>query len=141
MPAANSKLTSSPTSNERSRASLVDEFGELDRQLALLEPRYKALSEEINGWFENAPAAEPATIDGAQYRLALSPKRLSRHVTKLTVLFRKLGVRRFLQSCTFPVGECEKLLGEDGAAAFIEGGRTGKRTITAMPLAQPEKAA
>jgi len=126
-----------PPIEPKSRALLIDEFGELYRQISLLAPRHAALKKEINGWFETSPAAEPVTVEGTLYRLSLTPKRLSRCIRSMPKLFKLLGVRRFLQFADFPIGEAEKFIAKDRFDEYVQSERSGARSITATPLSTP----
>lgn len=124
------------TSNSPTREQLVDEFGELDRQIAALKPkldRYESLKKEIRGWYQDHAADQPAIASGAVYEIQVSARGRERSLSlkaKLTV-FAKLKKARFVELASITLTAIERApeLGEEFLAKICEWKQTGARTL------------
>jgi hypothetical protein len=136
---------SSPQVAAPTRAAKIDEFGELDRQLSLLEPRYKVLAAEIRSWSTDQPAAEAVSFTGKSYTVQLTAcaKKRSIFDTFKALQFLKRAVKEageeLHQVVTIPFGVLDKYVPEALHAQCVSEERTGARLITAVPLAPPAK--
>ncbi|GAC1699960.1 MAG: hypothetical protein NVS9B4_00430 [Candidatus Acidiferrum sp.] len=124
--------------------ALIDEFGELDRQVAAFRPtldRRLALAAEIQNWFVDLGPEEAATLEGRLYTLQVSACAHQRKIVSMKKLFRRIGQSLFLNWCTFPLTAIDRLLtGADTSDLVIEA-RTGNRTIKAVARAAPKQRA
>ncbi len=78
------------------REQLIDEFGELDRQIREVAPkvaRHKALTEQIRSWFTDHPADQPAEADGQLYRIQVKPRSKKRffNLKAKAAIWKRLG--------------------------------------------------
>jgi hypothetical protein len=121
---------------DREQRKMVDEFGELDRRMQLLSPdaaRYDGLKRAIKSWFDRVPADVDGIVEGEVYRLHLSARERERRVRSMRDLVEVIGLDKFLELCSVPIGALEDLLGKTRAAALVTEARTGSRRIKAVP--------
>jgi transposase len=121
---------------DRQQRRMADEFGELDRRMQLLAPdvaRFESLKRAIKSWFDRMPADAEGTIEGNFYRLHLSARERERRVSSMRALVDVIGLEKFLELASVPIGALEDLLGKTRAAALIVDKRTGSRRIKAVP--------
>jgi hypothetical protein len=121
---------------DREQRKMVDEYGELDRRMQLLNPdvvRYDALKRAIKSWFDRVPADADAIVEGEVYRLHLSARERERRVRSMRALVDVIGLDKFLEMASVPIGALEDLLGKTRAAALVTEARTGSRRIKAVP--------
>jgi hypothetical protein len=123
---------------KQEQALLIDEYGELDRQIAAfasVPKRHKVLKDIIAGWFDASPEEEHEA-HGRLYTVRISAR--AREHTFLVDpknwrksgmfrLYRFLGMERFFSTCKFPVSEVKALTPDP--VAFLEETRTGTRTV------------
>jgi hypothetical protein len=121
---------------DKTKAKMVDEYGELDRRMQLWAPevaRYDTLKRAIKSWFDHVPADADGIVEGAVYRLHLSPRERERRVRSMRDLIAVIGLEKFLELASVPIGAIEDNLGKTRAAALITEARTGSRRIKAVP--------
>ena len=121
---------------DRMQRKMVDEYGELDRRMQMLSPdaaRYDVLKRAIKSWFDTAPPDADAIVEGTVYRLHLSARERERRVRSMRELVGVIGLDKFLEICSVPIGALEDLLGKTRAAALVTEARTGSRRIKAVP--------
>jgi hypothetical protein len=120
-----------PTENEK----LVDEYGELVRELALFRPkadRAAHLGRVIASWFEQAPAERSFIADGVMYEVQVSAKQNQRNVIDIAELYARCGKNLFLQIANPKLGNVEKY-----APELLVEERTGpRRTVPVLKLKQ-----
>jgi hypothetical protein len=120
----------------RQEQKLVDEYGELDRRMQLLSPdcaRYDVLKRAIKSWFDGMPADADGIVEGRVYRLHLSARERERRVRSMRDLIGVIGLDKFLELASVPIGALEDLLGKTRAAKLVIEARTGSRRIKAVP--------
>ncbi len=67
------------------RLAIVDEFGELERQIAEFKPkteRHKALKEQILSWYADLDGAATAQAEGRRYSVQIGTRQNQRTITK-----------------------------------------------------------
>jgi len=121
---------------------LIDELGALKVKLAptlaAIKPdvdRVKFLEAKIG---EMAPAGEQV-VNGQVYGASVSQNANERTITSMPRLFRTLGQREFLASCSFPLKHfdaCVKsgLITETEKAVLLNEEHTGTRKVTTFLL-------
>lgn len=120
------------------RAAIIDEYGELSRQLAELDPiksRHELLRKVIQGWFDAVPADEPAVMQGRRFTLQVSPKENSTKLKSIRAVFREMGENKFLDHCSITLKAVKDVLGEERFKNFATTDRTGYRTLKAVAKA------
>jgi hypothetical protein len=121
---------------DRQQRKMVDEYGELDRKMQMQAPdcaRYDVLKRAIKSWFDGAPADADGIVEGRVYRLHLSARERERRVRSMRDLVGVIGLDKFLELCSVPIGALEDLLGKTRAAGLVAEARTGSRRIKAVP--------
>jgi hypothetical protein len=121
---------------DRRQRQMVDEFGELDRRMQLLSPdcaRYDVLKRAIKSWFDGMPPDADGIVEGRVYRLHLSARERERRVRSMRDLIGVIGLDKFLELASVPIGALEDLLGKTRAAKLVIEARTGSRRIKAVP--------
>jgi hypothetical protein len=104
--------------------------------MQLLAPdvaRFESLKRAIKSWFDRLPADAEGTIEGNLYRLHLSARERERRVSSMRALVDVIGLEKFLELASVPIGALEDLLGKTRAAALIVEARSGSRRIKAVP--------
>jgi hypothetical protein len=115
-----------------SNADLIDEFGELDRQVQQFKPqaeRHEFLKKLIRSWFDDEPAAQTAIATGNVYEIQLTAKLKERTWTDIFKLYRALGREKFLSVCEVALGKAEELLGKPKVATLVSEALTGSRRL------------
>ncbi len=121
---------------DRIQRAMVDEYGELDRRLQMQAPdvaRHAVLKAAIKSWFDGAPADADGIVEGRVYRLHLSARERERRVRSMRDLVAVIGLEKFLELASVPIGVLEDLLGKTRAAGLVIEARTGSRRIKAVP--------
>jgi|ERR1041384_5796580 hypothetical protein len=118
-------------------ASEIDEYGELDRQLALLTPRHKALKARFQAHFESHPADQPAVVHGSIYTLQLSARSKERtivhQVKAWNILRKKIGLSALIALVKIPLTTAiDQHTTEAEQKTFLIEERSGSRTIKAV---------
>jgi hypothetical protein len=123
------------------RAKLIDEYGELCRQLDEIKPvilRHKELGSMLQSWYVDAPADQPATAQGRLYTLQISPRDNQTTITDIRKVYRVLGVSRFLELCSITLKAVKENVTPKVYEGLIETHRTGFRTLKTV-LRAPAK--
>jgi hypothetical protein len=121
---------------DRVQREMVDEYGELDRRMQMLArdaARYDVLKRAIKSWFDPLPPDVDGTVEGQVYRLHLSARERERRVRSMRGLVTAIGIDKFLEIASVPIGALENMMGKTRAAALIVEARTGSRRIKAVP--------
>lgn len=126
------------------RSAIVDEFGELARQLAQAKPlrdRYDRLSKEIQSWYEDKPADESFVAEGSRYTVQVSARQTERTVHNKPWLCNWMGLERFLDHATIGLRSIDSLVPKVWHGEFITEAQTGRRSLTpvAARAAAPQK--
>ena len=120
----------------REQVQMIDEYGELDRRMQVMSPdvaRYDVLKRAIKSWFDRVPPDVDGIVEGEVYRLHLSARERERRVRSMRDLVGVIGLDKFLELASVPIGALEDLLGKTRAAALVTEARTGSRRIKAVP--------
>lgn len=120
----------------REQVQMIDEYGELDRRMQVMSPdvaRYDVLKRAIKSWFDRVPPDVDGIVEGEVYRLHLSARERERRVRSMKDLVAAIGMEKFWEICTVPIGAVEDVLGKTRAAALITEARSGSRRIKAVP--------
>ncbi len=126
------------------RAALVDEFGELDRQVKAFSEtakRHESLRKTIVAWFPNLPGDQAAIISGQLYQVNVGMREEKRSILSMVKVFKAVGKTKFLEACSFTIDALETALGKVPAEAFLDRSRTGARKVTAVLNAPAQPAA
>ena len=124
------------------RASVVDEYGELQRRLRLHQPdadRAAELREIIRGWYEDAGPDSTFTEVGRNYRLDIGRRSNQRKITSMRRLARAIGQSAWWAHCEYPLKFLAGLLPDD--SGLVSETRTGPRRIEAVAVSSPDSAA
>jgi hypothetical protein len=144
LPKAASKLQLVPPSDRNSKEAVIDEFGQLDREVAAFKPtldRHKLLKEKILSWFPELPGDQAASVSGLLYDANISPRENERRILDMASVYKNVGKARFLEICKLTLKALEGTMGVEQAAAFFVSERTGPRKVTAIPKAPPRAVA
>src|SRR5260370_16159717 len=119
------------------RAQIIDEFGELDRRMAEFAPlsrRYKALQDQIRGWYEIHPAGAPATASGALYDVQIHPRSNERFFSLKAKarIFTKLGNTRTIVLFSVTLKTVEEAFTKEKFDALVSSAPTRPRTPVAV---------
>lgn len=139
-----------PTQEER-RAK-VDRYGELERQIALVDPavtELKALKEEIEGWHAGDVSDKPVMETGNLYRIQMSPRRRERILLAKKKVWNALkaviGLDALIALIDIPLGAAvDRYLPKSVQAGLVHEERSGYRTfavVALQPAAEREEAA
>lgn len=90
--------------------------------------RFAELSIEILARHAKQPPAKRLIAEGEIYILPISPQENRSKLKNLAALFKKLGLRKFLEHCTVKLSAARHLP-EDERKKFIVTARTGPREI------------
>jgi hypothetical protein len=123
------------------RQGKADRYGELKRQLQLIDPIQQeadSLKEEIESWHQGGAGDYPVIERGFLWELQLSARRRERTIRNKWKLFNRLrsalGIRGVIGMITIPLGEIDKVIPKSEREAFLQEERAGWRAFTVVPL-------
>lgn len=128
----------------RDRASIVDEYGELCRELDAFKPkidRKEALGREIRGWYDSASPHVAYIETGSNFEVQISPRSNERKVTSWSKVFKILGKVEFLKWATITLKDLDPLIPPHLKHEVIREEQTGRRTLKPVAKASMSKAA
>jgi hypothetical protein len=123
------------------RGQLIDEFGELDRRLALLKPavdRHRELKEIIASWYADTPAEKATTASGKLYTVHVAAAGNERTVFDNKKAFAALkkatgSLDAAVAAITIPLTKAiDKFIPKELHPQFVSEARTGSRKVTAV---------
>ena len=120
-----------------SKSALVDEFGDLDAQIAGLKPkisRHSDLRETILGWHEDLAGDQDVTEKGERWDVLITPRDKRRVITMAgkSKLKKLWGVGKFLELCSIALKNLPDP--KDAGNVYSISERTGPRHLRAVPL-------
>ncbi len=123
-----------------SKAQMIDEYGELSRQIAEMKPnlaRHKVLSDLLQSWYLEHPAGLPAVAEGHHYSLQIGPRENHTTILSIANVRKAIGAVRFLEVCSITLKAIKECLG-DGPAfdSLVSIDRTGPRSLKAVAKAK-----
>lgn len=125
-----------PTARER--RALADEYGELWEKVQAHKPtakRYKAVADQILGWYQDSPDAEPFTESGNRFDIGVSPRAMERTISNMRKLFELLKPRKFFSLCKMALGDVDENVPIDKHPLFLVHAQTGRRELTPVKKA------
>lgn len=129
-----------PSSKEPTRESVIDEFGELDRQVKAFSPtakRHELLRKQILAWYPDLPGDQAQPLSGVLYDARITERDNESHILSMPKLCKLLGREKFFAICKITIKALEEALGETAAALHLVKRRTGARHVVAVPKASP----
>ena len=131
------------------RSQVIDEFGELNRQIQAFGPkfeRFKELRAEILEWCEDEPADRPVEMQGRCYTLRISARELQRKVKDkikaFELLSRLIGKKAAVELISIPLkAAIDKFIPAEKHASILTSGNTGPREIDVVERVARLKAA
>ena len=122
--------------NAKQKSAIVDEYGALHARIAAAEiqidpdrRRAEQLEAEILSWHAQTPAEDCVVEEGARFLVRIGARSLQRRIVNMIGLYKFLGQAKFLSLCSFPLGQVDKMLQPSEAGKYVEGGRTGARSL------------
>jgi len=123
--------------------ALIDEFGELDRQLQAFQPtaaRHRVLREQIMAWAPDLLPAQATTFSSDLYDLHLTARQSERSIVSMPKVYKAIGKETFLSICSLSLKALEETLGKDRAEAHVAWNQSGPRKLVAVAKASPARA-
>ena len=111
------------------RALIIDEFGELSRQVQLWAPtirRRDELRRIIENWYALADPNLGGTVAGRVYQVVIGP-RAEHRIIDCRLLLEQLG-DEFFDNCTYPLKYFDAL--KINKSGLSKSERTGSRSVT-----------
>ena len=115
---------------------LVDEFGDCKSKVeavAAFAKRAESLRAQILTRVGVIKPEATKDVHGSRHVVTISAQSNQRTVGKLSQLSKRIGLPKFLASCTFPLKALELVLSGEEAVAYVTESRTGPRTVTVAP--------
>jgi hypothetical protein len=129
------QVTSLPLS-DLDRIRLIDEYGELDRQVQQFKPtsdRHEKLKSLIKSWYAESGPEPIGVIHGQRYELQVGAKETVRSWVSLPKVVKAVGgSKAFLEICTVAIAAVENVIGKSRTAALLDEAQTGTRRIKAV---------
>lgn len=125
--------------NDRSeeRVALIDEYGELSRQIDAFAPtvrRQKAIEEELVSWVENVPADRSTELVGNNYVIQVSERQYQRRILSMQKVYKAVGsLKAFLENCSFSLKALDALVKDQ--TGLVDNSRVGRRNFKAVARA------
>lgn len=136
---------------DKSREQIIDEFGEVDRQVLGFKPtlaRHKALQAQILGWYLDLPGDQTITAEGKLYTVQVGMRENKRTLTNVKRAFRMIqkaiGLDDLLGLITLPLKAIDQHIAIADQRTIVKQERTGPRDLTVVakaPVAAAQKAA
>jgi hypothetical protein len=128
------------------RLTLIDEAGqleseitqattELEARLAAKQARLDFLRASIIEWYNNEPAEKAIALAGTQYIAKISARGNKSRIKDLEALFHAMGVSKFFEFASIPLGVLRKLLSKSEYAEHVLTERTGDRSLELVQIA------
>jgi hypothetical protein len=118
-------------------AELIDELGDLERQLAVVVPLVKRaafIRETIRGWMARRKPQSAGRFDGRRFVAVVTACQNQRSIKDLAGIFAHLGKGRFLELCQFTLKALEDNVPLPDRDKFIQETATGPRKVELAPL-------
>jgi hypothetical protein len=123
------------------RQSKVDRFGELDRQIELMQPavdEHAVLEAEIKSWHKDSHADKPVVETGLLYQVQMGPRTNKRTLVDKKKIFeilrRMLGLDGLIAILDFPLGAIDKTIPQSLQKGLIHEERSGYRSLKVVAL-------
>lgn len=120
------------SANQEGRVALIDEYGQVCRQLDLvkaLEKRQEFLRRTIAGWFADNAADQAFVAEGTKFIVEVGARATRRTIKNMAALQTRLGKAKFFRVVTVPMAELDRVLPADEQAEFVSLDRTGPRNV------------
>lgn len=131
----------------KTREQLIDEFGELDRQVTQFAPvakRHRDLAEQIRGWYQEHPANQPAVANGYLYEVQVSACGEERvlDLKAKREIWKRLKIGRALElfSITLKAVEAAPELGKELLDKLAQKKPIGSRKLIVVAIAPAQAA-
>jgi hypothetical protein len=123
-----------PSTTGPSRDQLIDEFGELDRQIQEFAPkvkRHKALQEVIRSWYQGHPADQPAIAEGHLYTVQVGARSEERYfdLKAKAAIWKRMGKAAALEAFNITLKAVEEALGKFELEALVSKANVGTRKL------------
>ena len=131
-------LTLVPKAPNVERIPVIDEYGEICRQIDALKPafaRQKVLRVLIDMWSEAAEADQPALFTGSKYDLQVSPRENQTKIASIRRVSKLLGVSRFMSICSITLKAVRENVTQAQFDSLVVTERTGSRSVKAVAKA------
>ena len=131
------------TLNSEQVCVLVDEYGELCRQLdqhAPLYARAKTIEKQLRAHVEPMPGDAGVTLEGKLWNVQFSACKEERSVTNMQRLYKLLGRVKFITLAKMNLADIDRETTPEQQKTFLERAFTGGRTLSNV-LRQPATAA
>jgi hypothetical protein len=126
------------------RRAIVDEFGELEKELAPIGPkvkRYEELAKAIRSWYAYEDGTKAFTAAGGTYQVLLSEKQFESDVD-VVLAAKALGRAKFMALASATLKLLKENLSATVLASVVTRTQTGSRKLIVGPAtAQDDKAA
>lgn len=135
MAKATAKVRDITAKRDLSRASLIDEFGQIATRLEghkKLERRYEQLRALILQPYQTKSVEESFHEEGYQYSVQISPCGNQRAIISMSGLYDRLGAKTFLNMCQFSLEKLDTVLLPRDQDGLVAAGRNGPRIVKAL---------
>ena len=123
-------------------AAVVDEFGRLDAELALLKPkldRHEELRKQIAACYDDQPAEQDFQAAGDQFTAVIGPRGNRRKIIDMKKVFKAMGQAIFFKLCDLPLGKLDALIPEHEQKGIVQWEKSGSRTVKVVVKTEPKK--
>jgi hypothetical protein len=119
--------------------ALVDEIGDLEKELAPHKPkaaRLEKLRKQLRDRYDDKPADQPVTADGARYCIELGARAMQT-VVNVPKLFKAMKLATFLKVATVTLKAITAECTPGVAGSVITEAQTGPRSLTITEKGKP----
>ena len=135
-------IVPSGSSVSRVDADLIDQYGELDRQVQQFKPiadKHAKLKAVIKSWYDDQPGEASAIAAGRLYEVQVSARENERTWSSMAKVYRAVGgCTAFLKICSVAIKAVEEAIGKSKAEALLVEERTGSRRLKVVAKAAPQ---
>jgi len=126
------------------KISLIDEFGELDRQIQLFKPtidRHDKIKQIIKSWYIDAAPETTDVIRGNVYEIQVGAKETERAWDSIAKVAKAIGGPKALyEICSVTIKAVENIIGKLKTDELLVERQSGARRLKAVLLARPKAA-
>jgi hypothetical protein len=123
--------------------AIVDEFGKLDAELALLEPKikkHKALEKQILACYEDSPPGEDFQAHGEEFTAVIGARGNRRKIVDMAAVLKRMGKAIFFKLCDMPLGKLDAIIPEQEQKGIVVWEQSGSRSVKVVTKTEPKKA-
>jgi hypothetical protein len=123
--------------NQKERAAVIDELGELQREIAVFRPKLKRaeeLQKQVQSWYSSEAPDKSFEADGCRYRVQVGMRENPRRITDMMRVFLHLGKTKFVSLASIALKDLEAVVDGNVIDTLLTEERSGPRSVVTVAL-------